>query len=305
MFVDLILPMIVGYVLRQRSNLSERFYDRLIEATLVIVYPLLGVLSFWVIRVDATLLWLPLFGVLIHVIPGLLVYLRVKNKYEAFTDQGSYLMAGILSNHLTLGGLSVYILFGATGYAYVQLFVLPQSFILFLICFPLAQYYQRRSTGRCMQNTISWRGILFHRNQLGIVGVFVGLLFNGLAIERPVAAAALFDLLVHIGAWLSLVPVGYSIDFMEMRNHWRDTWDMAVIKFILTPIIIAVFCTYFVDEELMRQTLLVLSFGPVAINAVIAVRLHRLNLHIVMANFVFTTTVYLTIIYPVLFLWLR
>lgn len=303
-FLDLLLPILVGYGLR-RTALEARFFDRLIELALVVVYPLLGVLSFWGIRITPDLLWLLVFGVLLHAVPGLLAYGRVKQKYTAPADEGSYLLAGILSNHLTLGGLSVYILFGPTAFAYVQLASVPQSFILFLFCFPLAQYYQRCSSGVCTEQRVSWRKILLHRNQVGIVGVLLGMALNGTGLTRPAAVVPVFDLLVHAGAWLSLLPVGHSVDFAAMRRHWLATWDMGVIKFLATPLIVGAAGALLLEEKLMRDTLLVLACAPVAINAVITVRLHRLNLPSVMANFVATTTIYLLIVYPLLFWWLR
>lgn len=75
------------------------------------------------------------------VIPGILAYPWAKKKYKNSIDQGSFILAAVLSNLLTLGGLAVFILYGEVGYAYTQLVVLFGNIVLFMVCFPLAQYF--------------------------------------------------------------------------------------------------------------------------------------------------------------------
>jgi len=303
--VDLIVPLLIGYLLQRNNLLSRRYYDAMIKTALLVVYPLLAVMSFWAIRIDNNLLWLPVFGVVLHVVPGLLAYTNVNSLYSHAADRGSYLLSAILSNQLILGGISVYILYGETGFAYVQLAVLPQSFILFLVCFPLAQYYQHELDGGLTPQQIAWRSIIFNRNQIGVLGILAGIILNKMGVKRPEFGNSLFDLFVHVNAWLSLIPVGHSIRFTELRDYLSAAWRMVSIKFVLTPLIIAGLAALTVDNYHIKKTLLVLAFAPTAVNAVITVRLHNLNLAMVMAHFVLTTALYLLIVYPILFIFLR
>lgn len=217
-------------------------------------------------------------------------------------DRGSFILSGMLSNLLTLGGISVYLLHGEVGFAYVQLTVLLQNAILFLFCFPLAQYYSCLSEE---QRKIQWLNILFHPNQLAVVGMLAGVLLNAAQVSRPVLCAEYVEVLIHLSAWLTLIPVGHSLDFTEINQYWRWAVQIMWVKFVLTPLGIYGLAYMLVDDGIMFNTLLILSFAPTAINAVIAVRLHNLNLHLVMAAFVFTTTAYLLLIYPLIFWWLR
>ena len=262
-------------------------------------------MSFWVIHIDKNLFWLPVFGVLLHLVPGLLAYGNVNKKYSKPADKGSYLLSAILSNQLVVGGISVYILYGETGFAYVQLAVLLQGLILFLVCFPLAQYYQQCENGKDGKYQITLRSIFFNRNQIGVLGILIGIVLNKSGIERPELGSSLFDSMVHLNAWISLIPVGYSIRFSELHWHLRESWSIVAIKFILTPLIIAGLSALLLKDYLMRNTLLVLAFNPIAINAVITVRLHNLNLSMIMTNFMLTTVLYLLIIFPLLFVCLR
>ena len=297
--------MIVGYWFQRKNLFPPGFYEALIKIALQVVYPLLAIMSFWVIHIEKNLLWLPVFGVFLHIVPGLLAYGNVNKKYSKPADRGSYLLSAILSNQLVVGGISVYILYGETGYAYVQLAVLLQGLILFLVCFPLAQYYQRCGDGSEEKYHIAWKSIFFNRNQIVVLGIIIGIILNKSGIERPAFGGSMFDLMVHMNAWMSLIPVGYSIRFRELHWHLKESWSMVSIKFILTPLIIAGLSALLLKDYLMRNTLLVLAFNPTAINAVITVRLHNLNLAMVMTNFMLTTVLYLLIVFPILFVCLR
>jgi predicted permease len=273
----------------------------MIKAALQLVYPILAVLSFWVIRIDRNLLWLPFFGLLLHLVPGLLSCINAKKLYSQPADRGSYILSAILSNQLILGGISVYILYGETGFAYVQLAVLLQGMILFLGCFPLAQYYQHVKNEDVARKQIAWWSIVFNRNQIAVLGILAGIILNKTGVTRPAIGSSLFDIFVHINAWMSLIPVGHSIRFGELRGYLKDTWSISAIKFIFTPVILAGLAALFINDVCMRRSVLVLAFAPTAVNAVITVRLHDLNMAIVMTNFVVTTALYLLVVYPVLF----
>ncbi len=295
---DLIAPLGVGYLLR-RTALARRNFDHMIEGSFVVLFPLLAIFSFWVLTVDWKLAWLPVFGVLLHIVPG--VFSLGFSRRQCFNraDCGSFILAGMLSNLLTLGGISVFLLYGEQGFAYVQLTVLFQNVILFLFCFPLARYYALDSSA----GTVSWAAVLFSRNQLTVVGMAVGLLLQYSGLPRPDFCRDLANGLLHLSAWMTLLPVGHSLDFTEIRQHWVAAAVIAVIKFVLTPLCIYGVASLVIHDPLMLHSLLILAAAPTAINAVLVVRLHDLNIHLVMAAFVFTTTVYLLLVYPCLY-WL-
>ena len=200
--IDLIIPLLVGYWFQRKNLFPPGFYESLIKIALQVVYPLLAIMSFWTIHIDKNLLWLPLFGVFLHIVPGILAYCNVNRKYSNPADRGSYLLSAILSNQLVVGGISVYILYGETGYAYVQLAVLLQGLILFLVCFPLAQYYHRCGFGSDGEYQITLRSIFLNRNQIGVLGILLGIILNVSGLERPTLGGSLFNLMVHVNAWI-------------------------------------------------------------------------------------------------------
>jgi predicted permease len=55
--------------------------------------------------------------------------------------------------------------------------------------------------------------------------------------------------------------------------------------------------------DMATDVLLILSFAPTAINAVITARLFRLKIHVPMTAFMVTTIFYLLIILPIILWW--
>lgn len=299
--LDLLLPIAIGYLLKRQSYLRDGFFNKMILNNVLVVYPLLSFLCFWVLPLSRELIWLPVMGVLMGLVPGAIATWRSKQKYTSPLDQGGYVMSAILSNLGTIGGLCVFLLYGETGYAYQQLVVLSQYILMFMFCYPLAQRYYEQSQNNVRQHSVSLRSILFSRNQLAVVGILLGVVLQLADIERPAYLSGVSSFLVHLGAWTALIPVGYSMDFARIRSHYRELLDLAVIKFAISPLVLYGIALLLIDNEIMRYALVILSFTPTAVNAVITARIYQLNLHLTMAAFISTTLLFLILIYPALF----
>lgn len=302
-FIDLIAPLVFGYLCRYQRRLGDSFFSGMMNINILVLYPVLSILSFWVVRLDFALIWLPVFGVLLGLIPGAAAYLWSAKKYDDYLERGSYIIAAILSNFGTLGGLCAFIIYGETGFAYTQLAVLLQNVVLFMFCFPLAQYYYHQSQNAGRHNT-RLADIILNKNQLPVLGLMIGAYLYYLGIPRPQLLGDLFNPLVHIAAWSALIPVGFSIDLAEMRRYYWKIIDLVPIKFVVTPLIAYALTRLVISDEKVINTLLILASTPTAINAVVTAKLHDLNVHIAMAAFVLTTAVHLLVVFPVLFFWI-
>ena len=304
-FIDLLLPLMLGYFFHSKNWLSEAFCDRLMMLNILVLCTALSVLSFWVLPLTFELIWLPAFGILLSIIPGGAAYMSSLHRYKDGLDKGAYLASAMLSNLGTLGGLCAYILFGESGFAYTQIVSMFQNLVLFMFCFPMAQYYQRQSkVPEGMSPPVAFSSLFFSKNQLPIVGLAAGMIFYLSGVPRPALLGDLFNPLIHITAWTALIPVGYSIDFSAMKQYYRIIWDLVPIKFIITPLISYLIAYPLFDDPVILYTILLLSATPTAINAVVTARLYGLNLHIAGAAFVLTTATFLFVVYPLLFLWL-
>ena len=298
--IDLLLPLAIGQACRSQTRLNASFFHRMIILNICLVYPVLAALTIWSLRLKYELVGLPLMGVLLCIIPGAAAYLLVERKFDSELDKGSYLLSAMLSNTATLGGLCTYIMYGEAGFAYTQMAVILQNVVMFMFCFPLAQYYYQKSIGRPFdrQSVIS---LFINRNQLPVVGMVIGVALNVSGVVRPYFLEVLVDPLVHLGAWTALVPIGYSIDLYGMRRYYGKILDLLPIKLVLTPLAAYVLAKFVFEEPVLINTIVILAAMPTAINAVVAVQLNKLNVDLATASFVLTTAACLLVALPILF----
>ena len=303
-FMDLLLPLTLGYFFRRSHYLSEKNCDRLIVFNILFISTALSILSFWALPLRWELIWLPCFGILLSIIPGATAYMISKNKYDSSLEKGSYLASAILSNTGTLGGLCAYIIFGEAAFAYTQIVSLFQNLVLFLFCFPMAQYYRQQSYHGEKQQKLTFASMFLNRNQLPVVGLVIGIILCVSGVPRPAFFGAVFDPLVHIAAWTALIPAGYSINFSGMKEYYGSTFDLIPIKFVITPVIGYLLAREVFNDQALLGTILILASVPTGINAIVTARLYGLNLHVSGAAFVLTTAVFLVLVYPILFFWI-
>ena len=298
--IDLLLPLAIGQACRSQTRLNASFFHRMIILNICLVYPVLAALTIWSLRLNYELIGLPLMGVLLCIIPGVAAYLLVERKFDSELDKGSYLLSAMLSNTATLGGLCTYIMYGEAGFAYTQMAVILQNVVMFMFCFPLAQYYYQKSIGRPFDRQ-AVTCLFINRNQLPVVGMAIGVALNVAGVVRPYFLEVLVDPLVHLGAWTALVPIGYSIDLYGMRRYYGKILDLLPIKLVLTPLAAYVLAKFVFEEPVLINTIVILAAMPTAINAVVAVQLNKLNVDLATASFVLTTAACLLVALPILF----
>lgn len=143
-FVDIVLPLLTGYLLKTHNIISQKTCSRLILFNVVVLYTFINFISFWGLELSASLLWLPIASIFLTIIPGIISYLFFAGAFKDELDRGAYIISSMLSNIGTLSGLSAFILFGEPGFAYVQLVAAPQNCLMVAICFPLARYFVAR-----------------------------------------------------------------------------------------------------------------------------------------------------------------
>ena len=303
--IDLILPLIVGYCCQYQKKLKDQFFNKMILNNILVVYPALSFLCFWILPLNFDLIWLPVMGLAMGLIPGLVAYFVAEKKFDDDLDRGSYVMSAILSNLGTLGGLCVFLLYGERGYGYQQLVVLFQYILMFMFCYPLAQYYYQRANSNGKIKGISVRQVLLSRNQLAVVGIFCGAALQLAGIPRPHYLDGMAEFFVHFGAWTALIPVGYSMDFGKMKGYYYQLKELIAIKFIITPVAIYGLSHLIMTDKVMLNSILILASTPTAVNAVITSRIYDLNINISVAAFIVTTLIFLTVVYPGLFVMLQ
>lgn len=304
-FADILLPLLLGMTLR-RWGLPRNILRLVIRANVVGVASFLSVVAFWSVHVTKELIWLPISILPICFIPVLVFYGWQKKRFQSPLDQGSYMISMMLGNIGTLAGLCAYVLYGEKGFAYVQLIAVPQILIIVLFCFPMAQrfYEAWASTGKGKKET-SFIRLLLTPNQLPALGVVVGLLLSGFHVERPAVIGTLFTILIHVSAWMGMVPVGYDLKLGSVGTYALKLWPIFPVKFILLPAVLYGLTSLFVSDPAMITCVVLSAGAPTAIFAVASAQLYRLNVDMAESSFVTTTLVFLFILYPLVYWWVR
>ncbi|NLW56844.1 MAG: transporter [Firmicutes bacterium] len=299
LFLELLLPLLAGYLLKRWRRLKPKTVDHLMKCNIYLFFPLLGVLSIWGMKLNMDLIWLPILGVIMQVVPGILAFILVKKRFTNPLEQGSYILASMLSNRGTVGLLSVYLLFGEEGYVLGRLIMLFNSFVIYLVGYPLAQYFYQKGSS-LLQGRVSWKNLFLNRTQLPVLGVLIGLLVNVTGLPRPQSVKSLVDLLIRLSAWTSLLPIGYAMDFAAMKDYYLKTMELLGIKFILTPALTLLLGRLVISDAKVLWTVCILSLAPTAINAVVAAKINNINYHLPMASLITTTLVYLLVVFPII-----
>ncbi len=312
---DLLLPIAVGYLLVRRTSpatsslthaetrastahLQARL-DRVMWANIYFLTPVLTCLAFWSKDLRVQDLWLPAIGLVQQALPLALGWWR-SHKFDNPSDRGSYLISSAFANRSVVGIISVWILYGQSGYATARWVMLAGPFVFYFFGFTLARHYRSLDQGR--RPSFSLRDLLFRKNQLPLLGIAAGITLNLLDAPRHEFLDEAFDPLVHVSAWLFMVPIGASLDFGEMRRYLKPVSDLLAIRFVITPLVcLGVVLALGMKEESFG-VVMVLALTPASIGAVILTRLYKLNVHVAAAAYVLTLVVYFALVFPLILL---
>ena len=305
---DLILPLIVGYVLYQRQLLSDTVINRLIRINIVVFFTLLSLFSFWALPLTRDVLILPLFFTFIILFPGFVSWRFLGRRFHSPIDRGTHLISALLSNIGTLGGVCAYIIYGERGFAYAQIGGACQNLVLVLLAFPIAQYYYllQKSHGRSARlNAHGFLRLLISWNQLSILGMAAGLALNAGGAARPPILAEAFSYIIHVSAWIAMLPIGSLINFHRARRFIYLTLDMIFLRFLLVPAATFIVARLIISDPIIQNALVLFAGVPAAINATLTARLYHLNVDYTIAVFLVTTVLYLCVIFPITFFLFR
>lgn len=305
-FFDILVPLTVGYILKQKQVLTSNQCNGLIRFNIRCIITILTLLSFWILPLRPELLALPTFAFTNVLVPlAIVLALGLQKRFTNLADRGSYLITVLPSNLGSLGGLCSYLLYGEIAFAYVQIVGVFQNLVMFFILFPMGYYYQQRIThpGQAVNFfRLDWKKVFLNWNQLSVLGIAAGIALYAAGVPRPPILGTVFQYLVHVSAWAALLPIGYLIDFSSLRKYYKVTLDLIPIKLLLTPAILYVVSTWFFTDPVILGTLIIMMGSPCAINALITTRLYDLNVNLSMAPFISTTLIYILLCYPVFYL---
>lgn len=301
--VDVLCPLIVGYFMKRSGKVPASICNWLMLFNVWGLITIMNLFSFWLLPIDSTLVVIPILSIVFTSLGGILGYMVFGRKFTNLLDKGAYVIGCGLANIGTLAGLAGYIVYGEMSFSYIQLYAAPQNMMFVLVFLPLGQYFRDLyDYGRGEKEfQVDWRKTLFTSKQIGVLGTIAGLLLHALNVPRPPVVSLLFPVLVHGGAWLALLPVGYQIDFGQARLYYKKVANMLALKFVVMPVLVYGIARLLFDDPEILGTFVLIAAAPAAINAVIATSLCRLNVDLSVASFILTTLAYLLIFMPLFY----
>lgn len=294
--VNLLLPLVVGYGLRRIGWLSQQLLDRIMNWNLWIGVTALGFISFWNVRLEWSLMWIPFIAVMTMLVPGWMGAKRAKQCYDSPLAQGAYVLSAMISNRNTAGTITVFLLLGEEGYAYSRLFVVLNWLYVLGICYPLAMRYRGSAD---VEPQPLWKALV-NVNQIPLLGIAAGVVINIMGVPRPQPIGDALNWLVPLNMWLFLLPVGYAMRFTEMRQVKQDTVGLIVLKFIVTPLTAYLLGKLAGLNDAALYTCVILAASPTAIQAVVVSRMCGLNQHLASGAFILTMVLFLFAVLPII-----
>jgi len=297
--IDLVVPMALGYALARAPRLKKEHFDLMMLWSIVLLTTPLALLSCWKVQPDWTLLWLPLLGVFMQVVPGAIGYWRMRRRFRSPLDSGAYVLSAMLSSRGTVGALVVVILYGETGYAYCRLIILLMPVVVYCFCFPMAGFFHARSIADFNARP-SLLSLIFNVRQAPVLGVAAGLALALTGVPRPPLLGELFTWGFHPVIWMLTIPVGASLNLARVAMHVKEVADLIPLKFVVTPLAVAAAAWAVGLHGQPLMVTVILSACPTALIAVITCRLCRLNADLAMASLLTTTVLFVAVALPVL-----
>ena len=105
LFTDLLAPLIVGYLLYRHGKISDALISRILRLNVIIIYTVLALMSCWTLPISWDLALIPVYGILIVLVPGVVGWAFFIRKYRSPLDRGAYLANAMMSNITTVGGV--------------------------------------------------------------------------------------------------------------------------------------------------------------------------------------------------------
>ncbi len=306
MLVVLVVGLVSGFLASSRFGLPEHLAKKIMTIVLVCFNWLIALLVIWPMHLSRQLIWLPVVGVVlmltITALSAGIFYLLEPNRRSRLT----LILAGGLSNTGYTGGAFVcYALFGMTGLALANIYLLLCLPIFYLVYLPLLKVRELRKEGR---NSGLKLNFLLDLRMLATPAIIAAVILNLTNVKSPafIAKFHIIDILVYVASSLSFFAIGLRIKLSRLKNYINLYFPVAAVKFILTPavalsIIVLLMLTGQNLDSLVRKVIIVLSVTPSAVLMVTMSNVFDLDGPLASALWVVMMATFVAIVVPVLF----
>lgn len=293
-----LLPFIIGFLLQKRFPNPQDFTRKLLRINIIGIEPLIGFWCIWGLALSYDLIILPFAG-LVLVIIGLLIgcacasWLRITGK-----RRHTFLISASLANHgFTMGGFLCCFFMGEQGLGLSLFLILYFIPYVYGFIFPAA----RAQSVTAMSPIRVLKKIFIDPQNMPLFAMMGGLFVNMGGYARPEMFFPI-DVLLVISVALYYFTLGINFTNINIRGLCMEHAFLAGIKFMAVPLIMYCILQSMHIDASIKAVILLQSFMPVAIYAVVTAVLFDLDAPCASQLMVCNTLIFLIFILPVLFI---
>ena len=294
----MVLPFLLGYILYRRFRQLSKVANKLVILNLTAFEPPIIFWSIWGLALRGEMFILPLAG-LIMVITGfclgkLMTPLLIPDSRHCKT----FVISSSLANHgFTMGGVICYLFLGEKGLALSAIFI--TYFIPYTMLFIFFYAGIGKNTHRIDLKYIV--NFLINIRNMPLFSLFAAIVLRLLNIDRPTIAFPLNSLLA-VSIALYYFTLGINFVTGDLKAFKLEQALLAGIKFILIPMF-----TFLLIQGLdlnadIRQVILIESFMPVAVYAVVTSILFDLKIRLASSLFIINSILFIIVLLPLFYL---
>jgi predicted permease len=267
------------------------------------LHPVAIVGTFWKLSLsDVQLIFFPILGAFSVLMSGAIALMFIRALKIPPKRAASVFTSGMFTNLLTFGGLIGYVLFSDPGYVLAQLFNMFVSICYYLIGYPISNNISQGASSvvRLDLKILKRNPLLF----VPISAIAVGLILNTVGVHRPDFYDSLIGVLIPCISALLGVSIGISLRFAKVREYRMEVGLVMLIKFLIVPAVMIPLGLLLglrtISDGIPFKMLVVLSFMPVAFNALVPPAIFGFDLDLANSAWI-VTTASLIVIVPVLY----
>ncbi|MFB3168227.1 AEC family transporter [Neobacillus sp. 179-C4.2 HS] len=259
-FLYIIIILGFGYLLKRLNILQEKDGAVISKIIFKITLPALVLVTFDSVKIETSLILLPVIVLIFGIITACLGLFVFKNERREL--KGSLLM---LSSGFNVGLFAfplVYAIWGLDGLTYFSMFDVGSSFIVFGICFIFASYYSEEGLKLNPVEILKKLG-----KSIPLMTYLIASILNLIHIQLP-------DTIIHVASKisganmpLSLLLLGLFLNFKFDKQFIKPMMKFLAFRYGLGLIVGLVLYFILPFDTMFRYTILIGLLLPVAASA--------------------------------------
>lgn len=255
---------------------------RLQQIALLVFNPIAIIGATWSANLqNLSLIALPFLCVSALFLGGAMAYLFSRFFGMDREQTGAFIVCGSFTNIGSLGALFCFMFLGEAGFALVPFYKLFEEFSYFAFGFPMAKSFSKDAAekerfGKRLKSVFTDIFVV-----MAVGAITLGFSLNLSGLPRPEFYTPLNTFLIPATAFLLLLSIGMGMRFASVFKHLSPALSIALIKFILLPLLITgmglLLGLHTIDQGLPLKVVLILSSMPVGFIAMIPPALYDLD----------------------------